>query len=510
VKRFLLIVTYTLTVFILSNAQVHNPANGPIAISLDEGGVSYTQIFNSDVGGLSKDNTDSTSLPSGWAFIETEVEPAIQNKPNIVFFLADDCTNWDIGCYGSKDSKTPNIDKLASEGLLFEHCYQAAPMCSPTRHNIYTGMYPVKTGAYPNHTNADLGTESIVHYLKPLGYRVALSGKRHIGPESVFPFEYLGTNNNPQFKLVEGFLQEVKETKEPFALILCSNEPHTPWDKGDASQYDPDMITLPPHFVDTKATREAFCKYLAEINYLDGQVGQALDLIDNYGFSENTLVIFASEQGNSYPFAKWTLYEAGVKSALIARLPGMITPGTKSDAIVEYCDLLPTFIDLAGGEKIQKLDGESLLPIFKKETESVKDYSFSLQTTRGIIRGSDYYGIRAVVNERYRYIWNLTPEVEFLNVVNNFADGGGTDWYLSWMSLAETDQRAEDLLYKYRIRPSEELYDIKNDKWCQNNLVDNPDLQLIKTELRTELLKWMENCGDKGQQTELEALEHIP
>ena len=111
-----------------------------------------------------------------------------QEKPNIVFILADDCTNWDIGCYGSKDSKTPNIDKLAAEGILFTRCYQAAPMCSPTRHNIFTGIYPVKTGAYPNHTNANPGTESIVQYLEPLGYRVALSGKKHIGPKTVFPF----------------------------------------------------------------------------------------------------------------------------------------------------------------------------------------------------------------------------------------------------------------------------------------------------------------------------------
>jgi N-sulfoglucosamine sulfohydrolase len=439
------------------------------------------------------------NLPSG----------ASSLKPNIVFILADDCTNWDIACYGSKDSKTPNIDKLASEGMLFTRCYEAAPMCSPTRHNIFTGIYPVKTGAYPNHTHANPGTESIVQYLKPLGYRVALSGKRHIGPETVFPFEYLGTKRNPNFDLVESFLKEVKESKEPFALMLTSNEPHTPWDKGDAKQFDPEKITLPPHFVDTKETREAFCRYLAEINYLDGQVGQALQLLDKYDFDENTLVVFASEQGNSFPFAKWTCYEAGVKSALIARMPGVIRAGTKSDAIVEYADLLPTFIDIAGGEIPKKLDGKSLKPVFHEHAEKVKNYAYSLQTTRGIIDGSEYYPIRAIVNDRYRYIWNITPEVEFNNVVNNKGEKG-TAWYKSWEEMALTDENAEILVEKYRIRPEEELYDIIEDKWCQKNLAELPEFENVKDTLRKKLIIWMKECGDEGLKTEMEAFEHMP
>ncbi|MDX1285622.1 MAG: sulfatase, partial [Draconibacterium sp.] len=341
-----------------------------------------------------------------------------ESKPNFVFILADDCTNWDIGCYGSPDSKTPNIDKLASEGIKFTRCYQAAPMCSPTRHNIYTGLYPVKTGAYPNHTMVDEGVQSVVQYLKPLGYRVALSGKTHISPKSVFDFEYLGKAKNPDFKLVDEFITDAKSKGEPFALYLTSNEPHGPYDKGDPSMFNPSKITLPPNLVDTKKTRETFCKYLAEINYLDGQVGEAMALLEKHGLEENTLIIFASEQGSGFPFAKWTLYEAGVKSALIAKWPGKIKPGIVSNSIIEYADILPTFIELAGGE-MPELDGKSLLPVFDDESQGIKEFSFSIHTTRGINDGSDYYGIRAVVDENYRFIWNLTPEVEFLNTVNN-------------------------------------------------------------------------------------------
>lgn len=434
-------------------------------------------------------------------------------KTNILFFLADDCTNWDIGCYGSKDSKTPNIDKLATEGLKFNRCYQAAPMCSPTRHNIYTGMYPVKTGAYPNHTQAYPDTKSIVHYLKPLGYRVALSGKRHILPVEVFPFEYLA-GGVPDFNAIDKFLFEVKESGTPFALMINSHEPHDPWNKGDKTQFNPDAITLPPNFVDTKETREAYCKYLAEINYLDGEVGKALELIEKHGFKENTLVVFASEQGNLFPFNKWSLYEAGVKSALIARLPGIIKPGTQSESIVEYTDLVPTFIDISGGKIPKTLDGESLVPVMKNPSEKVNRYSYSIHTTRGIARGSEYYGIRAIVNDKYRYIRNLTPDAEFKNGVNNQKTDNNSrweiNWYATWEEKARTDSFAKNIIERNKKRPGEELYDVVNDKWCMNNLASDPKYAKIKKQLRGELLKWMEACGDKGQQTELDAFKHMP
>ena len=126
---------------------------------------------------------------------------AAATRPNLLFIIADDCTFRDIGCYGGQ-AHTPNIDRLAEQGMRFTQSFQAAPMCSPTRHCIYTGLYPVKSGAYPNHTFAKDGTKSIVHYLKPLGYRVALSEKKHIAPKAVFPFEYSG-KKNPDFAAVE-------------------------------------------------------------------------------------------------------------------------------------------------------------------------------------------------------------------------------------------------------------------------------------------------------------------
>ncbi len=261
---------------------------------------------------------------------------AIADRPNLLFVIADDCTYHDIGCYGGQ-AHTPNIDRLAGEGMRMTHCFQCAPMCSPTRHNIYTGQYPVKTGAYPNHTFTDKHIKNITHYLKPIGYRVALSGKRHIGPEEIFKFEYSG-KNNPDMAAVDQLLADCAESKTPFCLFACSNEPHTPWNKGDASRYPPEKVQLPPYLPDTPELRDGFSRYLAEITYYDDQVGQLMALLDTHQLSGNTLVIVVSEQGNSMPFAKWTCYDNGLQSAMIVRWPGKVKPGSVSTAMVEYVE----------------------------------------------------------------------------------------------------------------------------------------------------------------------------
>ena len=271
-------------------------------------------------------------------------------KPNLVLFLADDCSYFDIGVYGSKDSGTPNINRFAAEGIRFTRGYQAAPMCSPTRHNLYTGIWPVITGAYPNHTTAYEGTKSIVHHLKPAGYRVALIGKTHVLPQSTFPFEYIPTMEGQEinFAPIDTFITSCARSNTPYCMFVATNQPHEPWNKGDASLFNPGKIALPPFYVDTETTRNEFCKYLAELNYMDVEFGRMLRKIDQHKQQDNTVVVYLSEQGNSLPFAKWTCYDVGVRSAFIVRWPGKIVPGTVSGAIVEYCDIVPTFTAIAG------------------------------------------------------------------------------------------------------------------------------------------------------------------
>jgi N-sulfoglucosamine sulfohydrolase len=429
------------------------------------------------------------------------------DRPNLVFMIADDCTYLDLEVYGGQ-AKTPNLNKLATEGMQFSRCFQTAPMCSPTRHNIYTGIYPVKSGAWPNHTCVYPGTKSIAHYLGDAGYRVALSGKTHVSPKESFPFEYddeFRTGNieksNP-FPTIEKLIAESKAADTPFCLFACSNEPHSPYNKGDASAYPPQSLTLPPSWVDTPATRESYSKYLAEITYYDAQCGALLDLLDKHSIASNTLVLAVTEQGSGFPFAKWTCFELGLTSGLLARWPGRIEPASKSAALVEYCDVAPTFLDAAGLPTPDTMDGKSFLPVLLDHSREHKTYTFGLHTTRGIINGSENFGIRSCATKTHRYIRNLNSDVTFSNAVTK-KGGDDANFWSTWRGKAEAgDQHAVAMTAKYLHRPPEELYDVAHDPHCLQNLIDSPDLQQLKTELSAELERWMKSQGDLGVETE--------
>lgn len=422
-----------------------------------------------------------------------------EQPPNILCVIADDCTFRDIGCYGGQ-ARTPHIDQLARQGIRLTRCFQAAPMCSPTRHNIYTGLYPVKSGAYPNHTFAHPGTKSVVHYLRDAGYRVALSGKRHIAPKDVFPFEYSAKGNNPDSAAVEQLLKECRDSDTPFCLFACSNEPHSPWNKGDASAYPPDQVQLPPYIADTAVVRENFSRYLAEVEYFDGQVGALLKLIDRYDLTDNTLVMVLSEQGNGFPFAKWTCYGNGLQSAMVVRWPGKISAGTTSAAMVEYVDILPTFLEAAGVAVPKSLDGLSFIDVLTGKTQQHKEYSYGLMTTRGIINGSDVFGIRTIRGERYRLIWNLHPEVRFTNACTQ------ADHFQSMVEAAQAgDQRAARVVNRYHFRPEFELYDTEKDPLEWTNIAEDHPVRVA--ELHARLQAWMKDQGDKGRATERAALQ---
>ena len=422
--------------------------------------------------------------------------------PNLVLVIADDCTKGDLGVYGGQ-AATPNLDRLAAEGMTFNACFQAAPMCSPTRHNLYTGLYPVRSGAYPNHTFVRPGVKSVVPYLRPAGYRLALSGKRHVNPQSVFDFEYSGRDNNPDMEAVDRLMAECAASDTPLCLFACSNEPHTPWDKGDASAYDPASLTLPPTWVDTPRTRSDYAKYLAEVTYFDSQVGRITELLKKHGLTGDTLFVVLSEQGSSFPLAKWTLYDAGIGSGMIVRWPGRVAAGSESDALVEYVDILPTFLEAAGVAVPDVLEGRSLLPVLTGETDCHKEHVYAIQTSRGINDGPDHYGRRSVRDARYKLIHNLSPEATFRGAVTT------QPLFAEWRAAAETDPRTAMLVEKVTSPPEWELFDTRADPFELTNLAGSPELASVEAGLRDKLAAWMKSQGDEGHATEMRALERM-
>lgn len=430
---------------------------------------------------------------------------AVANPPNLVYVMADDCTYTDLGVYGGQ-AYTPNLERLAVQGMRFNNCWQSAPMCAPTRMNILTGLYPVRSGAYPNHSQVRPGTRSIVQHLKPQGYRLALVGKSHISPRKIFDFEYISENKNPDLQAAEKFVRECAEAGTPFCLLIMSKHPHDPWDSGDPSRYPPAKLKLPPHWVDTPETRDCFSRYLAEITVFDRQVGQTMELIESAGISSNTLLIVTSEQGSVFPYAKWTCYAEGLRSGMLVRWPGRIKAGIQSDALVEFADILPTQLEAVGVTAAEPLDGKSFLPVLLGKADEHKQYTFGIHTTTGIKDSELPFGIRSVRDKRYSYIRNLHPENRFQNVINNKPTA---EYFPSWRKrAAEGDADAAAKVLRYDRRPPEELYDRKADPLELRNLVGNPEYTGIKERLSAQLDEWMERQGDLGRATEENAADH--
>ncbi len=214
--------------------------------------------------------------------------------------------------------------------------------------------------------------------------------------------------------------------------------------------------------------------------------------------------MFASEQGAAVPFAKWTLYDAGIRAQLIARWPGKIAPGATTDAMVQYCDLVPTWMAAAGGTPPTDIDGKSMLPILKGEATELRDEIFAEHTNLGVNKGNPY-GIRAIRTKQYKLIWNLLHEDEYHNNLTEL----DRKWFFfnSWREAADSDPKAKMLVERYVKRPEFELYDTEADPFELTNLAAAPENEAIVKDLHTRLQAWMDAQGDKGIETERKAME---
>jgi len=431
-----------------------------------------------------------------------------RRKPNILLIIADDQTWRDNGCYGHSDVKTPNIDALAAGGMRFTRAFTATAMCAPTRQQLYTGLFPVRNGAYPNHSKVYPGTKSIVHHLKALGYRVGLLGKKHFGPPESFPFESVAK------KAMAAFV--TRDREQPFCLVYCSHSPHLPWSAGDASAYDPEKLTLPPYLVDTPETRRALCKYYAEITDFDREVGECTALLRDAGSEDNTIFLYTSEQGAQMPHGKWTCYDVGLHVALVIRWPARVKAGSVARAMVQYVDVVPTLIEAAGGApkgidtgrpdaaSRRGFDGRSFLNVLLGKTDKHNDVVYGAHTTRGIIAGSECYPVRSIRTETHKYIWNPNHETAFHNVLIERDSG---KYWSSWVAKAKTDKHAAKIVGMYEHRPAEELYDLRKDPFELNNLAGEAKHAELKASLRRKLEAWMKQQGDEGNATEMKARE---
>ena len=403
-------------------------------------------------------------------------------KPNIIFYLADDQDVYDYGCYGNEKVKTTAVDRLAKEGMLFTNAFTAQAICAPSRSQIFTGQYPLKNGCFANHTATKPDVKSVTAYMKDLGYEIILAGKSHVKPASVYQWdkewEPVPKKNVPrEYIPLDSIENYLKHAKKPFCMFITSKYPHGKY--FDVENPNVNDLKFYP-FNESKKNDKSYIKsragYYRSIEEDNTQLEKVLDLVDAY-LDKNTLFIYSADHGVS---GKFTVKDIGLKVPFVVRWPKVITAGITSNKLIHYTDVLPTFIEIAGGKTSGNLDGKSFLPLLKGENKEINNYVYGVRTNQNILN-SEIFPSRMIRDKRYKYIRNFNA-LEVL--AQNVTGKPNVDYFIKRGAQA------------FKNEPFEELYDLQNDPFEQQNLANNPELNQVKEKLIKDLFTWMKYQKD--------------
>jgi N-sulfoglucosamine sulfohydrolase len=426
---------------------------------------------------------------------------ASAESPNIVVFLADDFDQLDGSAYSDRKVRTPNMQRLADEGMTFTHAFVASPSCAPSRAALLTGLMPARNGVEPNHASPRPETLKLPRLFREAGYEVASFGKvAHYGHAHKYDIENAQFEKFHDHRGIDAAVDflAARDGSKPVCLFVGTNWPHRPW-PDDAGGYDPDAVDVPPMHADTKETRTWRARYYHAVTKADNDLGRIYNAARTH-LGDNTIFVFTSDHGAQWPFGKWNLYDAGIRVPMIVKWPEVIKAGSTSDAMVSWIDLLPTLLDAAGvtvpatGLEDGKIDGRSFLSVLQGEATEHRDRIFTTHSGDGKM---NVYPIRSVRSDRWKYIWNLHPEFQHTTHVDRAQAEDEVGYFRSWeRAAAAGDEVAAGLIHRYRERPEEELYDLDADPFEQHNLAGEAEYLKIRNDMRTELETWMQTQGD--------------
>ena len=433
--------------------------------------------------------------------------PAL-DPPNILILMSDNHSWNHVGCYGDPTVRTPNIDRVASQGVRFTHAFCPAPSCTPARASMLTGqdIWRLEEGAnlwgtlpntFPVYTDL----------LEQAGYRVGYEGKGW-GPGN---FEAGGWSRNPagdRFGSFEEFYNEV-DAGQPFCYWFSSRDPHRPYREGGAERAGIAMesIQVPPYLPDVPEVRGDMADYYAEIEGFDTSVGGLLALLSEFGAAHDTVVIIASDNGWQMPRGLANLYDAGTRLPLVISMPGRFPGARVVDDFVSLADLAPTIIELAGLPLPDGLTATSLVPILESAEEGVLDPLRSFVVTGRerhafARKGGPGYPARAVRTREYLYIRNFTPELWPAGDPPLYGDVDAHMLHYPSPTKMYLLQRPEDpaLGALFRIafakRPAEELYDLAADPHQMNNVAYESRYAAQRQSMASRLQEYLAETGD--------------
>ncbi len=417
-----------------------------------------------------------------------QISAASPPKPNIILFVSDDHGIDALGCYGNPVVKTPNMDSLAAEGVRFTRAYCTSASCAASRAVILTGKYGHATGSYGHvhdyhHFSTYETVKSLPVLLEETGYLTARIGKYHLAPDSVFRFnKVLEADPRSTVEMAQA-CRAVIETDQPFFLYFCPDDPHRghpftpdPWDAPnsfgnrkegypgvDTVRYDPDKVIVPSFLPDTRECREELAQYYQSVSRIDQGLGRLQELLRKAGKTENTVILYISDNGIAFPGAKTTVYEPGIKLPCIVKDPRSKHKGTVNRAMITWADLTPTILDFAGANYSETdFHGRSFLPVLEQEDPKGWDEIYASHNFHEITM---YYPMRVVRDGDFKLIWNIAWRLEYPFASDLWA---ASTWQGIHRSGAEYFGKRK--VKDYLFRPEFELYDLSSDPDERNNL----------------------------------------
>ena len=463
---------------------------------------------------------------------------------NVLFITLDDMNRDSMGVYGSKvPGTTPNMDRLAKEGLRFEYGHVTIAICQPTRAVWMTGRYPQNSGAL-GFTKIKPDVPTLPETLRKKGFLTGILGKtEHVVPSRNDAFGYRrdrsemmnGRSEKLYGEFAAEFFGQVKSAKKPFFLMVNAHDPHRPFDnrkpakernfepkakqeapaangkikkrrpRGDypapSRIYQTDEIVIPGFLPDLPPIREEIAQYYSSVRRADDVVGRVLMELEKAGFAENTLVMLKSDHGIPVPFAKTNVWRHSTLTPWLVRWPGVVKPGThETEHLVAGVDFAPTILDALGLPPMKGMDGRSFLPVLKGKKQKGREYVYTHINT---IASGRSYTMRSLQGKRYGFIWNGWSDGE--TTFRNESMSG-----LTWKAMAkaaESDPKLAARTKHYLYRSPFEFYDYEKDPDALNNLMSAKSQQERIAQYRGKLKELMQKTKDHETQNYLQAIK---
>lgn len=437
------------------------------------------------------------------------------NRPNILWIVGENL-KLDLGCYGAKNVRTPNLDRLAADAMRYTHAFSTSPVCAPSRSAFFVGMYQTTSDTHNmrSHRNDDYrlpeGVRPITHRLKDVGYFTA--NIKTIGDQVVGSGK-LDLNFVNEGKLYDTGKWEDLKTHQPFFAQINTLEaeydiydrqtwrqPRVEW-KGERTHEKiatTENVTPPPYYPDHPIVRAEWARYLNSISGMDKTVGKIIRQLKADGLAENTIVIFFGDNGRIEPRGIHWCYDTGIHVPLIVHIPGNLAkpanyrPGTVSDEVISLIDITPTTLSFAGIERPKAMDGRVFLG---DRLTPQRRYAFSARDRID----ETVNRIRSVRGKRYHYIRNYYPDRHFTSL-NRYKEKCFPIKPLMRKLMAEgklTGPPAE--LMSPTVAP-EQLFDTLNDPHEIHNLADSKEPQHREAliAMRAALSVWTVETQDQG------------